>query len=176
MSAPSSTFSSVGTRFIASSVTPFSTSGYIIPAIDATSVSMAGIMAASIDVTALNSVWKAYILGTLDFGTLEINGFAKSSTALPLPSSGSSTPQRFSLVLGKGPQGTNNDDPYGWLRYDFFAYQQAVSYTAAVDEMVGLTITLRLTDGLRAFTRHPTTDDWVQAYAIGRDLDVEAEA
>ena len=175
MSAPSSTFSSVGTRFIASSVTPLPTSGYIIPAIEATSVSMAGIMAASIDVTALNSVWKAYILGTLDFGTIEINGFAKSGTALPLPSSGSSTPERFSLVLGLGPQGVIND-PHGWLRYDFYAYQQAVSYTAAVDEMVGLTITLRLTDGLRAFTRHPTTDVWVQAYAIGRDLDVEAEA
>jgi hypothetical protein len=165
-------FSSRGTRFVAGSSTPASTSTrvYTVPTIEATSVSFGGIGAAEIDVTKLSDQWKQFVLGTTDIGTMEVGGFVKNSTAIPIPSSGSATPQAMCLIFGTDASRGVGDEN-GNLRVDVWAYLVGVSVEAAVDQAVSLTLTFRLTDGISVYTRNAGDTAWVRIREVGRTFD-----
>lgn len=166
------TFSSRGTRFVVGSSTPGQTAArvYFVPTIEATSVSFGGIAAAEIDVTKLSDPWKQFVLGTTDIGTMEVAGFVKNSTAIPIPSSGSATPQAMCLIFGTDASRGVGDEN-GNLRVDVWAYLVGVSVEAAVDQAVSLTLTFRLTDGISVYTRNAQDTAWLRIREVGRSFD-----
>lgn len=170
-----SAFSSRGTRFVTGSSTPSTTSSrvYSVPQIEATSISFGGLSAAEIDVTMLSSNWKAFVLGTIDIGTLEVAGFVKTSTAIPIPSSGSATPQAMCVIFGADTSKGVGDEN-GNLRVDVWAYLVGVSVESAVDAAVSLTLTYRLTDGISMYTRNALDTAWVLVKEVGRSFDAAA--
>jgi hypothetical protein len=168
----SGVFASNGTRFVAGCSTPISTSSrvYAVPEIEATSISFGGLSAAEIDVTMLASSWKEYVLGTLDLGTIEVSGFVRTATAIPIPSSGSATPQAMSLIFGTDRPKVVGDEN-GVIRVDAWAYLVGVSVESAVDAAVALTLTYRLTDGISMYARNAQDTAWVRVREIGRTFD-----
>jgi len=165
-------FASLGSRFVAGTNSPATTSTrvYSVPPIEATSISFGGIGAAEIDVTMLSSQWKAFVLGTVDIGTIEVAGFVANSTAIPLPSSGSATPLAMSVVFGKDTPKSVGDEN-GVIRVDVWAYLVGVAVEAAVDSAVSLTLTYRLTDGISIYARNAGDTAWVRIREIGRSFD-----
>jgi hypothetical protein len=100
---------------------------------EVTNISFSGISAAEIDVTNLSSSAKAYVLGTMDGGTVEVTCFT-TAAAPTLPTSGDSSASSFVLRFGaSGPTVTFN------------GYVQNTAFEAAVDGAVTTTYTIRIT-------------------------------
>jgi hypothetical protein len=110
-----------------------------------TAMKLNGISVSEIDVTALSSDWKSYVMGTIDFGTLEVEFTVPSDMIYA-----------HLLPTIPGPNPAGNGDVTGsfflairfGLGYCFFTCTQAwltkVSMSAAVDDAVRGAYTFRL--------------------------------
>lgn len=123
------------------------------------SISFGGISTADIDVTNLADTFKKYIEGTLDGGTLELQGMVV--TAGP-PSAGNpiSTPQIIGFpVAGQNTStaftvflGTRATSDAAYLRevpkIAFNGMLQGISIEAGIDAAISINYTVRLTSGV----------------------------
>jgi hypothetical protein len=103
-------------------------------------ISFSGISAAEIDVTNLSSSAKAYVLGTMDGGTVEVTAFMSTGANLQptLPTSGASTPTDMKVIFGNADGGNDG------VTLAFSAYVQNTAMEASVDGAVQVTYTLRI--------------------------------
>jgi hypothetical protein len=102
---------------------------------EVTAISFSGISTAEIDVTKLNDTAKAYVLGTLDGGTVEVSCNAINS-AITVPTSGDAVPENFIIRFGGNVAGNP--------KVTFTGYLQSVSIDASVDQQVTVTYSVRI--------------------------------
>lgn len=98
------------------------------------SISFSGVSAAEIDVTNLTSTAKAYVLGTMDGGTVDITCFT-TNAAPTLPTSGATSPTSFVVRFGAAANGVN---------VTFSAFVVSTALEASVDGAVQTTYSLRI--------------------------------
>jgi hypothetical protein len=103
------------------------------------SISFSGVQGAEIDITALISATKAYILGTIEGGTVEVVSHVAAGTVPNQPVTGSSTPYTYKIIFGNADGGNDG------VTVTFDAYLVNTKFEASVDQAVGVTYTLRIT-------------------------------
>lgn len=113
---------------------------------DVLTISLSGMSRAEIDVTALADSEKKYLMGTVDSGTVDLSFNYDSGLSAYIPDSTKNVSEGWSISWTTTPGASPTQQTIA-----FNAFVQSFSASAAVDQQITSSLTLRV-DGAFVFT------------------------